>query len=236
MIKKLFFEDFFFKINTVNRFFKLVTGKKIHIYFYPITLIMIKLIRKIKLKNQTMETKTLLKKTIKFAKNCKFIFSFKKNILQKKILSLLLISMTSISFAQSGSCRGTLEVEKNRNYSNTTRDGVYFTLLLTNNGSITDVYHLDALNSNSNCTNNDGSNSSENVNLTGNFVDTNLVPITSITVSANETATFMIHLTVPQGTAFNKWNCTQINAKSSNCSNSILTTDVHTIVNNPSEN
>lgn len=183
-----------------------------------------------------MRTKTTLEKAVKFVTNCKFIFSLRKNIFQKNIFSILFCLITTISFAQSGSCKTTLEVEKNRIYNNASADGAYFTLVLTNEGNSNDVYNLNALNINANCSNNDGSSSSGNVNLTGRFLDSNSIPITSIAVSSHETVTFSIHLMVPQGTTFNKWNCTQINATSSNCTNYAVSTVVHTIVNNPSEN
>lgn len=47
-----------------------------------------------------MRTKTTLEKAVKFVNNCKFIFSFKKNIFQKSIFSILFCLITSISFAQ----------------------------------------------------------------------------------------------------------------------------------------
>jgi hypothetical protein len=183
-----------------------------------------------------MRTKSTLEKAVKFVTNCKFIFSFKKNIFQKNIFSILFCLLTTLSFAQSGSCNATLGVEKDRNYSNADTYGAYFTLVITNEGNSTDVYNLSALNINGNCANNDQTSTSQNVNLIGNFLDNSAVPITSITVSSHQIATFSIHLTVPQGTAYNKWNCTQINATSTNCSNYTASTIVHTIVNNPSEN
>ncbi|MEN2413371.1 Fn3-like domain-containing protein [Flavobacterium mesophilum] len=183
-----------------------------------------------------MKSKSTLEKAVKFVANCKSIFSLRKNIFQKNLFSLLLCLITTVSFAQSGSCKATLGVEKDRYYSNAGDNGAYFTLVLTNTGNSDDVYNLSALNINSNCANNDGSSTSQNVNLVASFLDNSNVPITSISLSANQTATFSIHLTVPQGTAYNKWNCMQITAASSNCANYTVSTVVHTIVNNPSEN
>ncbi|KOP39266.1 hypothetical protein DBB36_18405 [Flavobacterium sp. WLB] len=183
-----------------------------------------------------MKSKSTLKKAVKFVSNCKYIFLLSKNIFQKNIFSLTLFLISTISFAQSRACKTTLEVEKNRNYSNAGEDGAYFTLVLTNEGNSTDVYNLNAINVNSACSNNDGTGTSDNVNLNSTFLDNNSSLITSITVPSHQTAIFSIHLTVPQGTSFNKWNCTQINAVSTNCSNYTVNTVVHTIVNNPSEN
>ncbi|OXA77900.1 hypothetical protein SAMN05444397_1143 [Flavobacterium aquidurense] len=183
-----------------------------------------------------MRTKTTLEKAVKFVNNCKFIFSFKKNIFQKNIFTILFCLITTISFAQSGGCSSTLEVEKNRNYNNAGNDGAYFTMVLTNDGNSLDVYNLSALNINGNCSNNDQSSTSGNVNLISGFLDNSSVPINTITVPAHQTATFLLHLTVPQGTPYNKWNCMQVNATSTNCTNHTVSTVVHTIVNNPSEN
>lgn len=183
-----------------------------------------------------MRTKTTLEKAVKFVTNCKSIFSIRRSFFYKNIFSILFCLLTTFSFAQSGSCNTTLKVEKDRNYSNAGNDGAYFTMEITNNGNSTDVYNLSALNINGNCSNNDQTSTSQNVNLISSFLDNSSVPINSITVSSQQTATFLIHLTVPQGTSYNKWNCTQINATSTNCTNYTASTVVHTIVNNPSEN
>jgi hypothetical protein len=47
-----------------------------------------------------MRTKTTLVKAVKFVSNCKFIFSFKKNIFQKNIFPILFCFFTALSFAQ----------------------------------------------------------------------------------------------------------------------------------------
>jgi hypothetical protein len=47
-----------------------------------------------------MRTNSTLKKAVKFVNNCKFIFSFKKNIFQKNIFSILLSLFATISFSQ----------------------------------------------------------------------------------------------------------------------------------------
>lgn len=197
---------------------------------------MLKYQKIIKPKSKVMRTKSTLEKAVKFVTNCKFIFSFKKNIFQKNIFPILFCLIPALTSAQSGSCKAKIEVEKNRIYSSAGKDGAYFTLVLTNDGNSSDVYNLSALNINGNCDNNDQSSTSENVNLMGSFLDNNNAPITSLTVSSHQTASFSIHLIVPQGTPFNKWNCTQINATSTNCTSYTVNTVVHTIVNNPSEN
>lgn len=47
-----------------------------------------------------MRTKSTLQRAVKFVNNCKFIFSFKKNIFQKNIFPLLLLFTSTASFAQ----------------------------------------------------------------------------------------------------------------------------------------
>ncbi|PBJ09050.1 hypothetical protein [Flavobacterium sp. ACN6] len=47
-----------------------------------------------------MRTKSTLAKAVKFVNNCKFIFSFKKNIFQKNIFFVLFFLTTTFSFAQ----------------------------------------------------------------------------------------------------------------------------------------
>lgn len=62
-----------------------------------------------------MRTKTTLIKAVKFVNNCKFIFSFRKNIFQKNIFSALFSFIILISFEQTGSFDLTLSHESNRN-------------------------------------------------------------------------------------------------------------------------
>lgn len=47
-----------------------------------------------------MRAKSTLEKAVKFVNNCKFIFSFKKNIFGKNIFLFLFFLMTNFSFAQ----------------------------------------------------------------------------------------------------------------------------------------
>lgn len=47
-----------------------------------------------------MINKYTLERAVKFVNNCKFIFSFKKNIFQKNIFPLLLFFISTLSFAQ----------------------------------------------------------------------------------------------------------------------------------------
>lgn len=60
-----------------------------------------------------MRTKTTLKKPVKFVNNCKFIFSFTKDIFQKNIFSILFCFIILISFKQVGSLNLNLKIESN---------------------------------------------------------------------------------------------------------------------------
>jgi hypothetical protein len=69
-----------------------------------------------KTKTEVMGTKTTLIKAVKFVNNCKYIFSFRKNIFQKNIFAILFSFITSISFGQSGALALHLKIEStNRN-------------------------------------------------------------------------------------------------------------------------
>jgi uncharacterized membrane protein len=180
-----------------------------------------------------MRTKSTLEKAAKFVNNCKFIFSSKKNIFQKNIFSLLFCFMTTISFAQSGSCNANLIVENNGNIRSTPLDGTYYSLILTNKGSSTDTYVLSAQNINASCANTDGSSNASNVSINVDFIDSEKSSISEITVNAGQSVNFYIHISVPAGTPVDKWSCNQITASSKNCTNFSVNTVLHTYVINP---
>lgn len=180
-----------------------------------------------------MKAKITLKKTLRFVKNCKFIFSFKKNLLQKNIFSLLFCLITGISFAQSGSCNASLIVENNGNVRSTPFDGTYYSMILTNKGASTDTFLLSAKNINSTCTNTDGSPTGTNVSVTAHFIDSEKNPISEMTLNAGQSVIFYIYVTVPIGTSPDKWSCNQIIATSKNCTNYSTDTVLHTYVINP---
>ncbi|MBF4467678.1 hypothetical protein [Flavobacterium sp. LC2016-12] len=179
-----------------------------------------------------MRTKTTLIKAVKFVNNCKFIFSFRKNIFQKNIFTILFCLITTISFAQSESCNSTLIAENNRNIRSTPLDGTYYSMILTNNGVSTDTYVLEISNVNSSCANTDGSSTSGNISIKADFIDPEKNKISEITINPGQSYNFYIHVTVPSGTNINKWSCDQVTAKSKNCSNQSDTV-LHTLVINP---
>ncbi|WP_264538262.1 hypothetical protein [Flavobacterium sp. N1736] len=180
-----------------------------------------------------MRTNSTLQKAVKFVKNCKSIFSYKKRIFQKNIFSLLFCLLLNISFAQSGSCSAILVVENNGNIRSTPLDGTYYAMVLTNNGASTDTYVLNSKNINSSCSNSDDSPASGNVAVNAEFIDSEKNTISEITLNAGQSINFYIHIAVPIGTAVEKWSCNQITATSKNCSNYSAETVLHTYIINP---
>lgn len=180
-----------------------------------------------------MKTKTTLEKTLKFVHNCKFIFSFKNNIFQKNLFAILFCLTTSVSFAQSGSCNGTLVVENNGNIRSTPPDGTYYSMVLTNNSSSTDTFILSTKNINTSCTNPDESTTAGNITINSNFIDSERNPLSEITLTTGQSVNFYIHITIPPGTSLQKWSCDQITATSKNCTNYSIDTVLHTYIINP---
>jgi hypothetical protein len=180
-----------------------------------------------------MITKTTLEKALKFVSNCKFIFSFKKNIFKKNVFVLLFFLITTFSFAQSGSCNATLIVENNGNTRSTPLDGTYYAMVLTNNSPATDTFVLNAKNINTSCANTDGSSTAGNVIVNNDFIDSERNSLSEITLNAGQSVNFYIHITIPTGTSIQKWSCNEITATSKNCTNYAIATVLHTYVINP---
>lgn len=165
------------------------------------------------------------------------VFIKNKTIMNYRILFIILSLFTpTLFFGQSTSCNADLKVDQGRNsQSSSSAASALYIMVLTNKSSSLDTYSLNAFNINSTCINNDGSSTIGNVNLETTFLDSNQQPISNITINAGESASFFVKAKVPNGTAFNKWCCTQINAESTTCSNYKVNTILHTLVINPNE-
>jgi len=90
-----------------------------------------------------MRTKTTLIKAVKFVNNCKFIFSFRKNIFQKNIFSALFCFIILISFEQASSFDLALSRENNSNNKTSSSLIICSNLNIPNNAFIrpfTDSY------------------------------------------------------------------------------------------------
>ncbi|MCL9804242.1 hypothetical protein NAT51_01805 [Flavobacterium amniphilum] len=151
------------------------------------------------------------------------------------LITVLLLALNSWSVSGQNFCQAEFDVLKGRNVRSAPLDGTYYTLTLNNKGKTDTSFILTAENYNSNCSNVDGTSTNSNVTVTTQFMDVNKNPISKIDVKKGQTVKFLAHITVPQGTAINKWACTQLTAKSNNCINYKVNTVLHTLVINSSE-
>lgn len=153
----------------------------------------------------------------------------------KKTFVSFLLFISAITFGQSG-CNAILKVENDTNsQSSSSTAAALYIMVLTNNSSSADSYSLNALNVNNNCSNTDGSSTAGNINLEAVFLDINQQPISNISIGAGQSINFFVKIIVPDGTAFKKWSCTQVNAVSNTCPNYKVNTVLHTLVINPNE-
>jgi hypothetical protein len=161
---------------------------------------------------------------------CFSFFDKKVSLATYKIaIVFLLFSINSYSQA----CKATLQVEKNRFTQSVPPEGTYYNLQISNLGTVTSNYTLSISNVNSNCSNNDGSSSSNNVNLAFSFSDMNQNPISEISLSPGESATFLTIVKIPIGTTVNRWNCTEIIATPKECPSYKVSTVLQTLVSDP---
>lgn len=164
-----------------------------------------------------MITKTTLEKAAKFVNNCKFIFSFKKNIFQKNIFNLLFCLITTLSFAQSGSCNSeiTIEGDKEQKYNGFETS---FLLQIKNTGTTTDTYQLSAENFSGFAENPDGSSSQNNVLLRNKLQNKNNSALSkTITLAAGESVEFYVKLNLIDTNKLDQWNGTKVVATSGSC-------------------
>ncbi|CAM2943056.1 hypothetical protein SAMN05444143_1122 [Flavobacterium succinicans] len=153
----------------------------------------------------------------------------------KSILAVLVFMIGSSLIHAQNSCKSKLQVEKNRNSRSISSEGTQYRLLISNETSNQASFNLKAIDINKNCTNNDGSSTSNNVNLNFFFTDVDSNPISDIVLNSGETKSFLVKLTIPSGTPYNRWNCTEIAATSNDCSNYSITTILHTLVSDPNQ-
>lgn len=146
---------------------------------------------------------------------------------------LILVFTTSIAFAQSGSCSASLKVEKDRNTRSTPLDGTYYTMVITNTSSTSNVFSIAPNNTSADRPVNGGNTSI--LNLQATILDTDLNPIDRISLNPGQTVNFLVHIAVPSGITYSKTYDTTITAKSLTCSNYTTNTVLHTFVMNPNE-
>lgn len=132
-------------------------------------------------------------------------------------------------------CKVDINAKKNRNSKNVSLEGSAYRMVITNNGIATDTFVLNSKDINNTCTNPDGSNNAGNVVLNYEFLDSNNNKITSITLNAGETYNFLVSVIVPNETITNKWSCVEIVASSTNCENYSSSTNLQSMVIDPSQ-
>ena len=190
-----------------------------------------------------MKTKTTFHETPVFSSNMsRFGLLTSGTFLQKLSLKtseislfLILAFNVTVTFGQSNSCQANLIVDHNLNVGSTSPEGTYYSMIITNTGASADTFTLSSLNVNTTCSNTDGSNTADNVNLETTFVDINLSPLNEISLPAGESIHFYSHVTIPAGTDIKKWCCTQVTAESKSCSNYKVSSVLHTYFSGPTE-
>ncbi len=156
----------------------------------------------------------------------------RKLIISRKLITLLFfftISFIGTSvFAQN--CNAELVVEKNRNTRSANEDGAAFSLVLTNNSSITTTYNITTINLEKSCANKNRRTSLSNVNL--NIV---IQGNTQISLGAGQSYNFKIQVSVPIGTPYYRWSCIEVQAKSDACKSISANTLLKVYVPDPTE-
>ena len=156
----------------------------------------------------------------------------RKLIITRKLITLLFfftISFIGTSvFAQN--CNAELVVEKNRNTRSANEDGAAFSLVLTNNSSITTTYNITTINLEKSCANKNRRTSLSNVNL--NIV---IQGNTQISLGAGQSYNFKIQVSVPTGTPYYRWSCIEVQAKSDVCNSISAKTLLKIYVPDPTE-
>ena len=152
--------------------------------------------------------------------------------------SIFNTSENSVDYTQY--CNADLSVYKDRTFKSANEDGASFTLTLKNTSTKSSTYSLLTKNLSEPCDNIKGRSSSEsNVKL-----DVSIQSIKNntrgglgneITLRSGESHTFIVNITVPDGTKYNSWSCIEVEAKSDNCASSSETTTLSVFVTDPSE-
>jgi len=135
-------------------------------------------------------------------------------------------------------CNAELSVLKDRSFKSADEDGASFTLTLTNKSSKATSYTLSTINLLEPCDNKGGrattgSNVKLNVSIQSNTL--RAIPSNEINLKSGQSYTFVVNVTVPEGTKYNIWSCIDVQAQSKNCDSSALKTTLSVFVPDPSE-
>jgi hypothetical protein len=116
-------------------------------------------------------------------------------------------------------CDFELSVENNKSIKSTRETGAKFYLTLKNKSSNTSTYSLLSNNLDTPCGNKDLKKSGVNVSLNVTFKnELSRLEENEITLRSGESKRFMVYVTVPDGTKFNKWGCIEIEVNPKGCS------------------
>ena len=134
-------------------------------------------------------------------------------------------------------CKAELSVHKDRSFKSAAQDGATFKLTLTNTSSKAATYTLSTTNLSEPCDNKGGrATYGSNVNLNVSIQSNTLraIPSNEITLKSGESYSFVVKVTVPDGTKTNSWSCINVEAQSKNCSSKSIKT-LSVFVPEPSE-
>lgn len=161
----------------------------------------------------------------------------------KTILILLITFMASIFTSSDNAveyyqdCKAELSVYKNRSFESANEDGASFKLTLTNTSSKSATYTLSSTNLLEPCDNKSGRASAQNNVILNVSIQANTlraIPSNEITIKSGQSYSFVVNVTVPDGTRLNSWSCIDVEAQSKNCSSTVKTT-LSVFVPEPSE-
>jgi hypothetical protein len=134
------------------------------------------------------------------------------------VASIFNSSETTVEYYQN--CTAELSVHKDRSFKSAAEDGASFKLTLTNTSSKAATYILSTTNLSEPCDNKGGrASTGSNVNLNVSIQSNTLraIPSNEITLKGGESYSFIVKVTVPNGTKTNSWSCINVEAQSKGC-------------------
>ena len=119
-------------------------------------------------------------------------------------------------------CQAELKVEKNRSFKSADEEGASFVLTLKNTSSSSEVYTIETKNLESSCYDTKkwaGANISLQTNtlLSNNSGQAS----TKVTLKSGESLSFIVEVTVPEGTSYEKWGCIEVSATPKKCASPV---------------
>ncbi len=153
-----------------------------------------------------------------------------------RLLTILTTFFVSgITYSQS--CNASLVIENGINIGTADEDGTQFILIVKNESGKSQSYQLNANFLSASCATANRANLGENIPLDVHFKsrDDSSLGATRITLSPNESKRINIDIQVPQGSAYNRWSCIQLELNAETCSSIVATQALRVFVPDPSE-